>query len=241
MKAERKLTRREFLKVASSLAGLGLLPSLEGEAPVVLDILPERTAAFSVLPFGNSLDAIIGNGTNPNTGYTHLQPTVDVHYQPDGGLHIGADFNRHDVEDDSGTPLDLIMDGVCVFAGDGIYRDLGKIAIFCHRLPDESLIYSRFCHMGSWNVQIGQNYRAGDLVGLMDHSGRPNGRSHLHLDIANRRGFSEKIMPDPWWYPHGPAVGEQLIQRFFVDPIEIIRTYLRQGELSRKELLMERK
>jgi len=241
MKAERKLTRREFLKVASSLAGLGLLPSLEGEAPVVLDILPERTAAFSVLPFGNSLDAIIGNGTNPNTGYTHLQPTVDVHYQPDGGLHIGADFNRHDVEDDSGTPLDLIMDGVCVFAGDGIYRDLGKIAIFCHRLPDESLIYSRFCHMGSWNVQIGQNYRAGDLVGLMDHSGRPNGRSHLHLDIANRRGFSEKIMPDPWWYPHGPAVREQLIQRFFVDPIEIIRTYLRQGELSRKELLMERK
>ncbi len=112
MTTEQKLTRREFLKVVAplSLAGLGLLPSSEGESPVALDILPERTAYYSVLPFGNSLDAIIGNETNPATGYLHLHQTVDVHFQPDGGLHIGADFNRNDVEDDSGTPLDLIMD-----------------------------------------------------------------------------------------------------------------------------------
>ncbi len=226
----KELNRRGFLKVCA-LGGVGLFaPNKEGEGISPLDVLPERTVTYSVPPFGDNLESIIGDGVYPALGYRHLQETVNVDYTPDGGHHIGVDFNWGDFDDDLGTPLALIMNGVCVLTAETRYRDLGKIAIFCHRLPDESLVYSRYAHLNNLTAEPGRNYSVGEIIASMGKSGWENGFAHLHLDIANRRAFEIRYMEDPWWYPHRATINN--IQRYFLDPVEIIDTYLRRQKNS---------
>lgn len=220
----KELSRRDFLK-ASALAGVSLaLPLKESESftPPV-DVLPEKDIDYSSLPFGKKLEGIMGDGVYPALGYRHLQETVKVDNTPDGGHHIGVDFNWGDFDEDMGTPLKLILNGVCVFTGDGEWRSMGLVAIFCHRLPDGSLIYSRYAHLDSWLAEVGKNYKAGELIGKMGKSGWKNGFSHLHLDIANRECFERHYLVDPWWYPHKAPVRE--IERYFLDPVELINKY----------------
>ena len=222
----KELSRRDFLKAATMLGASFAMPRKEGESPELpLDVFPERTATYSLPPFGNDLEAIMGDGVFPGLGYRHLQETVNVDYSLDGGHHIGVDFNCGDFDEDLGTPLRLIMNGVCVFVGDGDYRDLGKIAMFCHRLPDGTLIYTRYCHLDSWDAEVGTNYRAGEIIGTMGKSGWPNGFSPLHFDAGNRELFERHWQEDPWWYPNRAPVS--YINRFFVDPAELIQRYLR--------------
>ena len=173
----------------------------------------------------------MGDGIRPSLGYRHLQETVNVDFTPDGGHHIGVDFNCGDYDEDMGTPLALIMDGVCVLTAETRYRDLGKIATFCHRLPDRSLIYSRYAHLNGFTAEQGRNYRAGEIIATMGKSGWENGYAHLHLDIASRNAFEEKYMTDPWWYPHNAPVS--FIERYFLDPVGLIGTYLRKPKNSR--------
>jgi murein DD-endopeptidase MepM/ murein hydrolase activator NlpD len=219
-------SRRDFLAF-SLLAGVGAFVHFkEGEPDTPLDIVPEQDVTYSVPPFGNSLEEIMGDGVNPGGGYRFLQPTVNVNYAPDGGHHLGVDFNWGDIDEDCGTPLRLIMNGVCVFAGECSYhRDLGKIAIFCHRLSDGSLIYTRYAHLNSFSVTAGTNYRVGEIVATMGKSGWENGFCHLHLDILTRAGFADHILADPWWYPHTAPV--RYLRRYFLDPVEVISPRLR--------------
>ena len=223
----KELSRRDFLK-ASALAGVSLvIPHKESEPFVPpLDILPEESVEYSSLPFGRELEKIIGDGVYPPLGYRHLQQTVNVDNTPDGGHHIGVDFNWGDFDEDMGTPLKLAFNGVCVYTGNGEWRNLGKVAIFCHRLPDGSLIYSRYGHLDSWFVEPGKNYQAGDFIGKMGKSGWKYGFSHLHLDIANRDCFEKHYLDDPWWYPHKAPIRE--IERYFLDPVELLEQFPRE-------------
>lgn len=227
-KAERKaIGRRGFLKLAG--AGFAALElSKLSDTNEVLDLIPENPTRFAVWPLNGDPKKTYGDGRNPGLGYTHLMPTVDVNYQPDGGRHIGTDFNLGDYDTDCGASAKLIMDGVCVFAGDGIWRELGKIAIFAHRLPDETLVYSRYAHLGDWTAEVGRKYNAGAKIGNVGKSGREKGFCHLHLDLGTRAVFEEHytgIFADPWWYPHKSPTWYQ--ERYYLDPVKVIKDSLK--------------
>jgi murein DD-endopeptidase MepM/ murein hydrolase activator NlpD len=216
---EQEPSRRDFLKMTSLLAAGLFLPKREIETHLPQDLTPERTVSYSVPPFGENINETVG------IGYTHLEKTIGADNEPDGGHHIGTDFNWGYLDEDLGTPLKLIMDGVCVFAQEKSGRSLGTIAIFCHKLPDGSLIYSRYAHLESTTAEIGKNYRAGNFIGKMGKSGWENGFSHLHLDIANRATFEERYLTDdPYWYPRKAPL--YYLKSFFLDPVTIIKSYL---------------
>jgi murein DD-endopeptidase MepM/ murein hydrolase activator NlpD len=169
---------------------------------------------------------MIGDGINPPLGYRHLQATVDTKMKPDGGHHIGVDFNLGDEDDDLGAPLKMIADGVCIFTGQSSFRDLGKIAIFCCKLPDGNLVYPRYAHMLDWNVSAGQKVKAGETVGKCGKSGWEKGNAHLHLDVGTRLTLEKHyrgIFADPWWYPHKAPVA--FIERYYIDPVELIENH----------------
>src|SRR3972149_400578 len=223
-----RLSRNGFLKLPLIAGAALFVPFTEGETATPLDILPEEQVTYALPPFGDSLEEIIGDGINPGEGYRFLQPTVNVEYVPDGGHHLGVDFNWGESEEDCGTPLRLVMNGVCVFAAESSYRDLGKVAVFCHQLTDGSLVYSRYAHLDSFSVVSGTNYRVGELIGTLGKSGWENGFCHLHLDMLTRAGFESHLMYDPWWYPHTAPVS--YIRRYFLDPVEMIAAHARKAK-----------
>jgi murein DD-endopeptidase MepM/ murein hydrolase activator NlpD len=227
-----------MLKIAAlGAASLAFSPFVENppNSQEVLDLVPEKYITYSVWPFNGKPEEIMGDGINPSLGYTHLMPTVNEDMTPDGGHHLGVDFNWGDHDDDYGTPLKMIMNGICVFVGDGDWRQLGKIAIFCHRFPDETLLYSRYAHLDSWGVEVGKEYEVGEIVGKMGKSGWEQGYSHLHLDIGTRKVFERHytgIWANPWYYPHKESLYYKNL--FYVDPAKVIEENLRPKRPPRK-------
>ncbi|RLC32257.1 hypothetical protein DRH13_01945 [Candidatus Woesebacteria bacterium] len=231
MSKSERLSRRGMLQLVAFGAGrLVLSPMLENSPnpQEVLDLVPKKYVTHSVWPFAGDSETIMGDSKNPGLGYTHLMPTVNMDMTPDGGHHIGIDFNWGHHDEDCGTPLKMIMNGVCVFAADGDWKQLGKIAIFCHRFPDETLLYSRYAHLDSWNVEVGKEYKAGEIIGNMGKSGWDNGFCHLHLDLGKREVFEKHytgMWADAWYYPH--KIPTYYVERFYVDPAKVIEENLR--------------
>lgn len=237
-----RISRRDFLRSAAiGLGAVALESRLPGssEEEVVLDVVPKRVANRAVWPIDGNLSEIMGDGKNPGLGYTHLMPTVNADYTFDSGHHIGVDFNKGDNDDDCGEPLRMIMDGVCVHASKASNRDLGNIAIFCHKLENGNLVYSRYAHLLSYAVEPGKEYSRGQIIASTGKSGWEQGHCHLHLDIATRLTFDwhyTGIWQDPRWYPHKASV--QTIKRHFLDPAKIIRQLIQQEMEERFERKM---
>lgn len=231
MSKTERLSRRDILKLAAfGASGLALTPMLENSPnpQEAIDLLPKNIVTHSVWPIDGDPNIIMGDGKNPGVGYTHLMPTVNRDWSSDGGHHIGTDFNWGDHDEDCGTPLKMIMNGVCVFTADGEWRQLGKIAIFCHRFSDGTLLYSRYAHLDSWDVEVGKEYKVGEIVGKMGKSGWQKGFCHLHLDLGTRKVFEEHYngkFADAWWYPHHAL--NNYVEKYFVDPAIIIRENLK--------------
>jgi murein DD-endopeptidase MepM/ murein hydrolase activator NlpD len=240
MSKSERLSRRAMLKLVALGAGsLAFSPMLENPPnPLeVLDLIPEKFVTHSVWPIARNPETIMGDGKNSGLGYTHLMPTVNIDMTPDGGRHIGTDFNWGDHDEDCGTPLRMIMNGVCVFAADGEWRQLGKIAIFCHRFPDETLLYSRYAHLDNWNVEVGKEYKVGEIIGNMGKSGWDNGFCHLHLDLGTRKVFEEHYngkFASAWWYPHFAPI--HYVEKYFVDPAKIISENLKSNKPPKRYL-----
>lgn len=225
--------------VAFGATSLAFSPFMETSpnSQEVLDLIPERYVTYSVWPIDGDPKTIMGDGVNPPLGYIHLMPTVNMDMTPDGGHHLGVDFNWGHHDDDYGTPLKMIMNGICVFTGDGGWRQLGKIAIFCHRFLNETLLYSRYAHLDSWGVVVGKEYKVGEIIGNMGKSGWENGYSHLHLDTGTREVFEKHytgIWADPWYYPHKASFYYKKL--FYVDPAKVIEENLKPNKPPRRNL-----
>lgn len=223
------LSRRQFLDFGLNVGIAALLTPVpeRDTTPEVLDIEPTEPISYSSWPMDGDPQKMIGDGINPPLGYRHLQATVDTKMKPDGGHHIGADFNLGDKDDDLGAELKMIANGVCIFTGESTYRDLGKIAIFCCKLPDGQLVYPRYAHLLDWNVSAGQEVNVGEPIGKCGKSGWEEGNAHLHLDVGTRQALEKHytgVFADPWWYPHKAPVA--FIEKYYIDPVELIETHL---------------
>lgn len=227
---QNKISRKDFLRLAGqSLAGLGLLPFLEqGQENLPQDLLPEKRIDYSVWPLEGEVSEIMGDGKKAVDGYTHLMPTIGYSGKRNGGHHIGVDFNLGDHDEDLGLSLRLVMNGICVFTGEQTRWGLGKIAIFCHEMPNGELLYSRYAHLDDWNCKVGKSFEAGDIVAKLGNSGRQD-FAHLHLDMANREVFEKHYMFDPWWYPFKAPIW--YLNKYFSDPAEVIGEHLKPEEV----------
>lgn len=89
----------------------------------------------------------------------------------DGKMHNGMDIDLEVWE-----PVYAAFDGVVRFAGR--YKNYGRVVIIRHFNGLETL----YAHLHRIKVQVGEEVRAGQIVGLGGSSGNSTG-SHLHFEI----------------------------------------------------------
>ncbi len=111
-----------------------------------------------------------------------------------GALHDGID-----VAGPIGTPIYAAADGVVKEAG---YTNSGYGAWVLITHADGTV--TRYGHINSWTVQVGQRVFAGDQVGTIGNRGNSTG-PHLHFTVL--LGGHNAIDPVPWLASHGVSVG----------------------------------
>jgi murein DD-endopeptidase MepM/ murein hydrolase activator NlpD len=86
------------------------------------------------------------------------------------GFHTGIDIAKEE-----GSPIPAFFSGVVVFAGPkGGYGN----AIILHNADDT---YNLYGHCSKILVQVGQQVKAGEVIGLIGSTGNSTG-PHLHLE-----------------------------------------------------------
>lgn len=158
----------------------------------------ERRSA-SVLP-GRWLDS------NPFGTFYNVTPTRQA-------FHTGADINLPE-DRDAHAPVYAAANGTVTYAqkGGGTW---GKLIVVIHTLPSGQLVYSRYAHVESIGVRVGQPVRRGEEIGRI---GNAEGQFpyHLHFDISLTSTLGRN--PEDW-----PATDEARLKRDYVDPIAFIR------------------
>ena len=133
---------------------------------------------------------------------------VDVTYRY-GTTQNNTRDPHHGVEflNKFGTPVHAAGDGVVQFAGpdnDAIYsprKDFyGKVVVIRH----ENEMYTLYAHLSKFDVEIGDEVKAGDQIGEVGQSGAATG-SHLHFEV--RKGgdgtdYYSTQNPELWLIPN---------------------------------------
>lgn len=123
----------------------------------------------------------------PISGY-HLTATFGD-YGLWASYHTGLDFAAP-----SGTPLRAVANSVVTSVGhDGAYGNKTVLT-----LDDGTEIW--YCHQTSISVTVGQEVRAGDLIGTVGSTGHVTG-PHLHLEV--RPGGGDPVDPYAALVVHG--------------------------------------
>lgn len=111
----------------------------------------------SIWPISGFITSHFGNRPSPFTG------RIEYHK----GLDISAAI---------GTPIQASGNGRVILAGcDGAYGN-------CVVLQHGSGLTSRYAHMSTVDVKVGQNVRRGQIIGYVGSTGRSSG-PHLHYEV----------------------------------------------------------
>jgi hypothetical protein len=158
----------------------------------------ERRSA-QVLP-GRWLDA------NPYGTFYNVTPTRQAY-------HTGADINLPE-DRDAHAPVYAAAHGVVTYAklGGGTW---GKLIVLAHTLPSGEAVYSRYAHVETIGVRVGQAVKRGDEIGRI---GNAEGQFpyHLHFDLSLTSTLGRN--PEDW-----PGTDEARLKRDYVNPIQYIR------------------
>ena len=134
-------------------------------------------------------------------------------YTDSGGnlaLHTGADLNLNSPawDSDMGAPVYACSGGVVRYAG-WLGYTWSRVVIAEHQF-----VTSRYAHLATMAVRIGQTVMRGDLVGTI---GRPGGGPyHLHFDISPTKKMI--IAPGDW-----PGLDIVRLHRDYIAPLEFIK------------------
>ena len=111
-----------------------------------------------------------------------------------GSLHDGVDLAGP-----IGTPVYAASDGIVKEAG---YTNSGYGAWVLIRHGDGTV--TRYGHINSWNVQVGQRVFAGDQIATIGNRGNSTG-PHLHFSVL--LGGGNATDPVPWLAARGVSLG----------------------------------
>lgn len=89
---------------------------------------------------------------------------------------IRKHHNGIDLAVPADTPVRAIRSGKIVFSD--VHKGYGNLITIMHNLKDFSL----YGHLKSFNVEIGQEVKSGQIIGFVGSSGLATG-PHLHLEI----------------------------------------------------------
>lgn len=155
---------------ASSLNQLSLLrnTALNGTAAIALQYGPRRggmttsdwvrlAAAPSLWPVDGHITGGFGERSDPFNG--------------EGAFHTGVD-----IATSYGSPVVAPADGVVIFAD----RDAGYGRLV--EIQHANGISTRFAHLSSFAVAVGQQVHRGETIGYVGDSGRSTG-PHLHYEV----------------------------------------------------------
>ncbi|HWQ04714.1 MAG TPA: M23 family metallopeptidase [Longilinea sp.] len=100
--------------------------------------------------------------------------------------HSGVEFYNA-----TGTEVLAAADGRVTFAGDDSIQPFapwthfyGNLIILEHASPRNGVIYTLYAHLSEIDVQIGQDLKAGQVIGKVGMSGAAIG-SHLHFEMRD--------------------------------------------------------
>ena len=125
------------------------------------------------------VDQIIAVGTKPfttikdNSGALIFPCNGEVTSTDKEGSHAG--YTAIDVANSADTPIVAPCDGVITFAES--YGGYGN----CIQMASGRYSFL-FGHLNSYNIQVGQEVRKGQIIGFMGSTGYSSG-AHLHLEI----------------------------------------------------------
>lgn len=115
------------------------------------------------------------------------------------GFRWGAMHDGVDLAGPIGTPIYAAADGVVKEAG---YTNSGYGAWVLLTHSDGTV--TRYGHIDSWTVQVGQRVFAGDQIATIGNRGNSTG-PHLHFSVL--LGGHNATDPVPWLASHGVPVG----------------------------------
>jgi hypothetical protein len=130
--------------------------------------------------------------------------------------HTGSDLNLNSPSWDLDRLAPVYADAHGEVTHVAVHSDWGGyIVILKHSLPTGNPVYSRFAHLDSVNVSVGQVVRRGEQIGRIGRS--LDGPYHLHYDISTTGILATK--PGDW-----PGVDYQRILVDYTDPLAYIST-----------------
>ena len=148
--------------------------------------LAMATAFLFAVPLALAQGTLIkGEGGAMPTKIVYSHPVLDkakltsaFGMRPDPFTKQVRLHNGTDLAGPMETPIYAPTEGVVVFAG----RKSGYGNLVQLQVSAETAL--RFAQLDSVDVEVGENVRAGDVIGLMGRSGRATG-PHLHLEVLH--------------------------------------------------------
>lgn len=84
----------------------------------------------------------------------------------------------------AGTPVQAVKDGIVAFAG--VQGSYGNLVVVNHPSGKQT----RYAHLESVAVQVGQKVKQGELLGKVGTTGQPNSKQvHLHFELRYASGL----------------------------------------------------
>jgi murein DD-endopeptidase MepM/ murein hydrolase activator NlpD len=124
--------------------------------------------------------------------------------------HTGGDFNRPAYAD-SKAAVYAAADGLVNFAG-VVKGWQGSVVVIKHVLESGALIWTRYAHIDSLYVQVGDHVERGFKIGhIADYTPSGPAGDHLHFDVAYK---DIGATPGDW-----PGMDLTRLKRDYIDPI----------------------
>ena len=152
---------------------------------------------------GDNIPALVAKlGVDPESVTSFLYPLVGTEgvissyfgYRDDTG-GVGSTYHQGlDIAAATGTPIDAVMGGTVVIAGD--YGGYGNAVMIDHGNGLQTL----YGHMSSVGTSVGSQVSAGSVIGAVGSTGYSTG-PHLHLSV-----IKDGVQVDPLPYVQGASV-----------------------------------
>lgn len=155
-----------------------------------------------------------------NSQLRNVRKTVTFNYGVEHsftGRHFGTDYNYF-VGESVSTPLDGVVSEVLYENGGG------NVVVIKH---EKQKIRTLYAHLSAFKVAVGDNVRAGQVIGLSGDTGQFVQGAHLHFQIMNNmEGDWNSNTKDPMSEPYLIAIQAS---PFLAITMDLVSLHLRTG------------